>query len=241
MGESDLLGRAKEGVSMKFSENLWQLASPIYQNIIDHPFNTELAEGTLDERRFLFYMEQDASYLVSFSKALALIAARSVSTHKMRHFLNFSLGALIAERELHANFLPKGYNFDRAEPSPSCIAYAQYLIAMAATASLEEAVAAVLPCFWIYREVGRDLATRLNKESPYARWIETYSGEEYSQGTDQAILLLDDLAAGASPTTLERMIKAFEYSALYEWLFWDDAYNMRLFKEQPFIVVKSCC
>lgn len=82
------------------------------------------------------------------------------------------------------------------------MAYTQYLIATAATASLEEAVVAVLPCFWIYREVGRDLAACFNKENSYARWIETYSGEEYSQGTDQAILLLDELVVSSNPESV---------------------------------------
>lgn len=96
---------------MKFSNTLWQQNAPIYQRIIDHPFNVELAQGTLDQERFLFYIEQDAHYLISFSRALAFIAAWSDS-------------------------------------------YTQFLIATASTASLEEAIAAVLPCFWIYREMG---------------------------------------------------------------------------------------
>ena len=64
---------------MKFSELFWQNVAPIYQQIIHHPFNMELAEGTLEEKRFLFYMEQDAYYLIHFSRALALIAGRAVS------------------------------------------------------------------------------------------------------------------------------------------------------------------
>lgn len=62
---------------MRFSHALWQQVAPIYQTIIDHPFNRELAEGVLDRGRFLFYLEQDAYYLVRFSRALALIAGRA--------------------------------------------------------------------------------------------------------------------------------------------------------------------
>lgn len=214
---------------MKFSESQWNATLPIYNRIIQHPFNTELADGTLDEKRFLFYMEQDAYYLISFSRALALIAGRATSSKTIQQFLNFALGALIAERELHASFLPSNANCDRIEPSPSCLAYTQFLIATSATAPLEEAVAAVLPCFWIYREVGRHIAKHSNDVNPYKRWIETYSSQEFSDATDQAISILDTFATKCSLETLERMQTSFAYSSLYEWHFWNDAYQMITF------------
>jgi thiaminase/transcriptional activator TenA len=213
---------------MKFSTILWKQTAQIYQRIIDHPFNIELAQGTLDREQFVFYMEQDAYYLVGFSRALAFIAARADSSKLIHHFLNFSLGALVAERELHANFLAPDY-CENIAPSPACIAYTQYLIATAATASLEEAIAAVLPYFWIYREVGRNIAVHAAKNNPYMRWIETYSSQEFSQGTELAISILDEMAARCSTDTLTRMENAFKNSSLFEWHFWHDAYNMVIF------------
>ncbi len=210
---------------MRFSDTLWQQIAPIYRSIINHPFNVELARGTLDQERFVFYMEQDAYYLVGFSRALAFIAARMDSSKTIRHFLDFSLGALVAERELHAKFLAPNYNLDNLEPSFACMAYVQYLIATAATASLEEAVAAVLPCFWIYREVGCNIAAHAKENNPYALWIGTYSSKEFSEGTDRAILILDEMASQCSANSLVRMKKAFEYCSLLEWHFWNDAYK----------------
>jgi thiaminase/transcriptional activator TenA len=216
---------------MRFSEHLWQSIVPVYQRIIRLPFNAELAEGTLDEKRFIFYITQDSHYLIHFSRALALIAGRSVSSKTISQFLNFSLGALCAERELHATFLPSNYSSDEIDPSPSCLAYTQYLIAIAATASLEEAIAAVLPCFWIYREVGCNMAANCVCNNPYAKWIETYSSKEFSYSTNKAIDLLDKIAEECPTEVLERMKKAFEYSTLFEWHFWDDAYKMNIFKD----------
>lgn len=215
---------------MKFSDLLWQHTSPIYQKIIGHPFNIELAKGTLDQKKFSFYMEQDAFYLISFSRALAFIAARADSSKMIQHFLNFALGALVAERELHAHFLPQNYDGDQIAPSPACMGYTQYLITKAATGPIEEAVAAVLPCFWIYREVGRNIAAQATENNPYSLWIETYSSIEFSEDTDLAISILDAMASKSSPDTLIRMQKAFEYSALFEWNFWNDAYNKAWFK-----------
>ncbi|MDR3623537.1 MAG: thiaminase II [Chlamydiales bacterium] len=221
---------------MTFSSDLWQQTFPIYQRIINHPFNRELAEGTLERSRFLFYMEQDAYYLKSFSRALALIAGRASSSEMIHQFLNFALGALVAERELHAKFLAPNYTCDTIEPSVFCMSYTHYLISTASTASLEEAIAAVLPCFWIYREVGRHIAAYAKEENPYMLWIETYSSQEFSRGTDLAISILDKTASKCSVNTLESMKNAFMYSSLLEWHFWNDAYNKSTFLEAHHLI-----
>lgn len=221
---------------MKFSDSLWKQVSPIYQSIIHHPFNLELAQGTLSQEQFLFYMGQDAFYLVNFSRALAFIAARADSSSSTHHFLNFALGALVAERELHSKFLPSNNSWDNIEPSPACMAYSQYLIATAATAPLEEAIAAILPCFWIYREVGRNISSHTVENNPYIRWIDTYSSQEFSEGTEQAISILNEIATKCSENSLARMQNAFEYSSLFEWHFWNDAYNMIVFRKAYTIV-----
>lgn len=208
---------------MKFSDSLWQQIAPIFQQILYHPFIVDLASGTLDEKRFLFYMEQDAYYLMGFSRALALIAGRADSSKLIHQFLNFSLGALVVERELHAKFFAS--NYDDIEPSPTCLAYVQYLIATAATASLEEAIAAVLPCFWIYREVGCAIGEHAQQNNAYIYWIDAYSSQEFSEEVDLVISILDERANNCSEASLARMRKAFEYCSLFEWHFWNDAYG----------------
>ncbi len=74
---------------MRFSILFGSKSPQFYQSIICHPFNVELAQGTLDKERFVFYMEQDAYYLVGFSRALAFIAARTDSSKIIRQFLDF--------------------------------------------------------------------------------------------------------------------------------------------------------
>lgn len=207
---------------MKFSEQLWDKIEPIYQKILAHPFITELGDGTLSRKRFVFYIEQDARYLIEFSKALALIAGRSISIEQIKTFLNFSMEVLRAELDLHLQYVSPPLILE----TPACRAYTSYLLATASTSSLEEAIAAVLPCFWIYREVGKHLLARAKKAHPYADWIATYSNQEFSESTDKAIYILDKASIQASACTKQRMKAAFHYSALMEWRFWNDAYEM---------------
>ena len=48
-----------EGGAMAFTEKLWQSTEHIYDKILAHPFNTELAAGTLSSDRFTYYAQQD--------------------------------------------------------------------------------------------------------------------------------------------------------------------------------------
>jgi thiaminase (transcriptional activator TenA) len=55
----------------RFTDAMWAEIRPIYEAILDLPFNRELAAGALSRERFIFYMVQDAHYLGAFARALA--------------------------------------------------------------------------------------------------------------------------------------------------------------------------
>ena len=103
--------------------------------ILDLPFIRELAAGTLGEARFRHYMVQDALYLTEFSRVLSLAAAGAPDPSTMVQFDDYARNALTVERTLHATFFHRfGITGDaavRAEMSPTCFAYTNYLLAAA--------------------------------------------------------------------------------------------------------------
>jgi thiaminase/transcriptional activator TenA len=214
---------------MKFTDSLWQSTLPIYEEILRLPFIEELTAGTLSRERFVFYMKQDALYLQDFSRSLAITGSRLPDPEQAQTFMGFAHGVFAVERQLHETYFRDfGVELDVSR-APACFAYTQFLLATAATCSHEESAAALLPCFWIYREVGNEIVSRAKQNlasNPYARWIETYSGEEYDESVTQAIEVVDALG-GAAPEPLQRAMQAaFEKSARLEWMFWDSAYRL---------------
>lgn len=212
---------------MTFSETLWDAIGPIYRAIIEHPFNRELARGTLSAERFRFYVQQDALYLADFARALAIMGGRSTAPERMLEFVRFAEGAIVVERALHDEYMAH-YGITRpmqAQP-PACFAYTNYLLATAAVRSYEEGVAALLPCFWIYREVGNHIHRTATADNPYRRWIDTYAGAEFGAAVDRAIAITDEVASASSPPLREAMRSAFVTSSRLEWMFWDAAYRM---------------
>jgi thiaminase/transcriptional activator TenA len=212
---------------MRFTETLWSSITDIYQAIIRHPFNEELAQGTLPREKFAFYMQQDALYLSDFARALATMAGRAPDEEALLQFVRFAEGVAVVERALHTSYFHEfGIETPTRQQSPSCFAYTNFLLATTASRSYEEGMAALLPCFWIYREVGHDIYKRAAPNNPYQKWIDTYAGQEFGEWVDRAIALTDRIADHASATQKERMRDAFVYSSRLEWMFWDSAYRL---------------
>ncbi len=217
---------------MTFTEQLWEEIAPIYRAIVEHPFNRELAAGTLSRERFAFYMQQDALYLADFGRALAMMGGRARTPERALDFVQFAEGAVVVERALHQEYFALyGITAPTTVQPPSCFAYTNYLLATAAGRSYEEGAAALLPCFWIYRAVGTSISRKALPGNPYERWIATYAGEDFGRAVDRAIAITDEAAEQASPAAREAMARAFVTSSRLEWMFWDSAY--RLERWQP--------
>ncbi len=215
---------------MKFSEKAWGEIAPIYAAILNHPFIRELTAGTLSKERFKFYMVQDALYLTEFSRVLSLVAARAPDPDTMMQFDESARNALIVERALHETFFREfGITGDvvaDAERASVCFTYTNYLLATAHRSPVEVAVSAVLPCFWIYWEVGKHVSAEATPSNPYRLWIDTYGDEVFGERVRNVIATADAMAASAAPAVLDGMMHAFRRASQLEWMFWDSAYRL---------------
>ncbi len=213
-----------------FSEQAWQRTSALRQGILELPFNRELADGTLSRERFRFYIIQDALYLEQFSRALAIASAKAPDAEAVEQFAHSAVEALVVERALHGGFFER-FGVDpkdaaAAEPSPTCLGYTSFLLATAHQASYEELAAAVLPCFWIYWEVGNRISESASTDNPYQAWINTYSDPAFGDTVDAVIDIYDQAAGAATPARRKAMLAAFERSTRFEWMFWESAYRL---------------
>ena len=208
---------------------LWSDVEDIYALILGHPFLSGLADGTLARESFRHYIVQDAHYLRGYARALALCAAKATEPADTAMFAEHAAGAIAAERDLHAALMHElGSSAEQAarEPvAPTTRAYVSYLLAAAYGGSFAEAVAAVLPCYWIYARVGAELLARSSPDPLYARWIAMYGGDEFQAVVDSVLALTDRVGAVVSAAERELMREHFRTTARYEWMFWDAGYR----------------
>jgi thiaminase/transcriptional activator TenA len=216
----------------RFSDQVWQATATLRAAIHALPFNTELAAGTLARDRFQHYIIQDALYLGEFGRCLALAGARAPETAALQAFAQSALAAVAVERALHEQFL-RQFGLDPAilaatEPAPDCLAYTSFLLATAYHEPWPVLVAALLPCFWLYWDVGGAIARRTAPDNPYRAWIDTYADPGFGERVMAVVATADRAAAAASPAIAARMRAAFIRASQYEFLFWDGAYQRRL-------------
>jgi thiaminase/transcriptional activator TenA len=213
-----------------FSREAWDRNANAYEVIRTMPFNTQLADGTLSEARFKHYITQDAHYLIGFGRALTLAAAKAPSPDRIVQFAKAAEVAIIVERALHGSFFDRfgvtSQTFAETPLSPACHHYVSYLLATAYAEPYEVALGALLPCFWIYAEVGRDIHARAKPANPYQAWIDTYAGEEFHSAVRPVIAATDEAADGASSLLRQRMHAAFRRATQLEWAFWDSAFRL---------------
>ncbi|MCW6507124.1 TenA family protein [Lichenifustis flavocetrariae] len=194
------------------------------------PFNRELMAGTLRQGVFQHYMIQDAHYLIVFAQALAVAAAKADTPSLILQLSESAATAVAVERDLHDRYFRQfGLNAEQVtqtEMSPTCHHYCAFLLATAFREPLPVLLAALLPCFWIYREVGRHIFGSAAPDNPYRAWIDTYASPEFATAVDRMIEATDLLAAPASAAIRESMDRVFTRAVQFEWMFWDSAYRL---------------
>ncbi|KOR16951.1 MULTISPECIES: thiaminase II [Acinetobacter] len=216
---------------MSFTQLLWQKNTALYEQILNLPFNQELAAGTLAPEAFCHYVIQDAHYLLAYGRALAVAAAKAYDADDVMQFSEAAKIAIVVERSLHNDFMT-AFNVSKEtfESTPltlACHHYTSFLTATAWSESYPVVLAALLPCFWIYAEVGRAIVSQSVPNNPYQAWIDTYAGEEFHTAVRNVIATVDKVAARCDADTLEKMHVAYTMGAKLEWLFWDSAYHQR--------------
>lgn len=215
---------------MSFAQRMWEQVGDIYARIIDHPFNCELAAGVLARERFIHYLIQDAHYLGFFARALAAAAARAPTAPGQVLLSHCAHDAIVVERSLHEGFFAD-YGIGETEwqataPSPACFAYGHWLVSVAHIEAWCVGLGALLPCFWIYHEVGRHLYRIAVTPNRYQKWIDTYADEAFARIVREMASLTDAAYEGASKEEQRAMREAYVMATRLEWMFWDAAWRL---------------
>ncbi|WP_445442261.1 bifunctional hydroxymethylpyrimidine kinase/phosphomethylpyrimidine kinase [Clavibacter sp. km1a] len=202
------------------SAEMWAGSADLRREIDELAFVRRLGDGSLPEAWFSHYLAQDAIYLRAYSRVLARASQLAPTPEAQVAWARSAADAIAAESALHEEWLAR-------HPAPSVVgpvtrAYVDHLLAHAATSDYAVLVAALLPCFTIYADVGTRLRTAGSAAAasgathPYAAWLETYADPAFAAATERACALVDEAAALAGPGRRAAMLEASRVSAAYE-------------------------
>lgn len=207
-----------------FCSEVWKATAATRAAIDELPFVKGLADGSLERDRFEYYMVQDALYLRGYARALAVTASRADRAGEIAFFAKAAHDAIMVESSMHEGNVG---SVEDAEPSPTGTEYVSYLLSLAQTQGYGELAAGVLPCFWVYMDVGSRLMDKAGdlEGHPYGEWIATYADEAFAESTRRACEIVDGIAERSDEATVRRMREAFVTATTYEWKFWGAAWE----------------
>jgi hydroxymethylpyrimidine kinase/phosphomethylpyrimidine kinase/thiamine-phosphate diphosphorylase len=202
------------------SEEMWVGSADLRREIDELAFVRRLGDGTLPEVWFSHYLAQDAIYLRAYSRVLARASQLAPTPDAQVVWARAAAEAIAAESTLHAEWLSR-------HPAPMVAgpvtrAYVDHLLAHAAASDYAVLVAALLPCYTIYADVGTRLraageaATATGDAHPYGAWLATYADPAFAAAARRACELVDEAAVLAGPARRAAMLAASRLSAAYE-------------------------
>ena len=208
---------------------LWAEIEPVYDAILDHPFIKGLATGELSVDSFVQFISQDTHYLQDYVRTLLTLAAKAPDFAATKMLTTHAAAAAAAETGLHAELMTD-LGRDPAEllafdARPTTRAYTSFMLATVFTGSFADGLTAVMPCFWIYAEVGQHLKQAGSPNPVYQRWIDSYGSDDYLREVLLALELTDQVGLGLAPAAEATARQHFRTAARYEWMFWDAAYR----------------
>jgi len=212
-------------------EDWWNSIADIRRDIDELPFIRGLADGTLNQKRFLRYLTQDALYLREYARVLAEAARLAPTPQEQAFWAASAQGAIDGELELHASWITPGAGVSAATFSATAdattTAYLDHLRAVAFGGDYAVLIAALLPCFWLYTDLGVRMqagefgARPRDPQHPYSSWLATYADPVFAAATEQAIGHVTRAAAQSDRNRRERMHRAFTTSSAHERAFFD--------------------
>lgn len=205
---------------MTVSSELWQANLDLAQACLKHPFVQGIADGTLEQKKFTYYVGQDAFFLEAFARAYSVVAAKTPDWEGFGVFHNLA-GSVLTELRLHQAYAAAWeVDLSSIEPQPATRRYTDFLLATAWSSDIGLTTAAMSPCMRLYAFLGQQLAVGVDEVShQYADWIRTYSSAEFEQLAQQ----LETLAERYTSAT-PQVHSIYRYAMLCERDFFQSAW-----------------
>ena len=202
---------------VSWTTQAWADVAPLRAAVDACSFVDGLRTGELDESVFAWYLRQDALYLSEYARVLARASALAPRSDEQVFWAEAAATAVAVESELHRARV----GADAAAPAPATLAYTDHLHAATARGSYGEVVAALLPCFWLYADLGERFVLASHAGHPYRDWLSTYADPAFAASNRSAVEIAERAASEASASERERMSVAFARSMRHELAFFE--------------------
>ena len=223
-----------EGAGHPMTERLLRTAEEIWEGYHKHPFVRGIADGSLAQDKFIFYMLQDYVYLIDYARVFAIGAAKAMDLEAMAYNGAMLRQIMDGEMDIHKGYMKRlGISEEEAAatvPSLDNLSYTSYMIRIAYEGGAAEAAVAILSCALSYEVIARQILRenpQADRHPFYGEWVQGYASDEYHAANLDIIRLTEKLTAGCTEEQKKKLDEIFINCSLYEGAFWDMAWEKR--------------
>lgn len=210
---------------MSYTDVLRKNADYLWEKSFNHPFIKQLVDGTLDSKVFRFYLIQDHYYLSHFAQAHYRLAMRTKEQAIKRLMLEGNESLAAGEISVRESFFEtlqiQAAEVRSTEISPTNYAYVSHIYRQFVEQDELAVLTSLLPCAWLYTEIGQRFKGKKSPEPIYQAWLDTYGDDEMLDFISDYCLVVNRLAEKKSSEQLASAEQAFIKSSIYELNFWE--------------------
>ncbi|MDQ2586678.1 TenA family protein [Saccharothrix yanglingensis] len=206
-----------------------EAAGPAWAYYENHPWFEALEKGVLPVERFVRFQLEDAPFIPYLHQTVALALAKApvgsdwsrAATQLLKDV--FVAKELAAKREILESLGVRNPRFDRWSLSPRREAYANHLLRAALEGTAGDTAAALLPCTFFTKVVGRRFES-VDVQGPeaYRRWARIYADKQMYNMLEAHVGLMEDEVA-REPGRRDHLIRLFVRSTQHQVAVFDDA------------------
>jgi thiaminase/transcriptional activator TenA len=215
------------------ADKLWELNSSLVMKIMNSPFIQQLQDGTLSNKVFDYYINQDILYCDDYTRSISVAAAKTKTNYEYNVFHNMTDIVL----DEHSTSMKKRYIVSSsATTQKKNDVNVKYSNLISATAWREHpylAAVVLSPCMRLYAYIAQQICLHhdIVPSHPYYDWISEYNSTSYRQTTESLNKLLNWYANPTPKTEQiyfdeELSVNLYSTAMMYEYEFFNAAFDL---------------
>lgn len=204
----------------------------LWEKTLRHPMLEEMALGTLEKKKFCYYMIQDYFYVLRYIDIFSIILTKA-KTIEEKEFICDNIYDLIKEtRRVHIPKMKKmgitDLEIKKQRIALEIFTYTNYMKEIVDKYDYLTSLVAILNCSWNYAYIAKKMLEKYPvkiNNSPYKEWFLSYGSEEYLKTNSLLCRKINQLSKNYSEKEKEKLSEIFYNCGLYEYRFWDIFYN----------------
>ncbi|EJS41514.1 thi21p [Saccharomyces arboricola H-6] len=223
------LGKIPGGSFYKYLINHPKV-KPHWDSYVNHKFVEKVADGTLEPKKFQFFIEQDYLYLINYARISCIAGSKAPCLEDLEKELLViecvRNGLTQHERRLREGFGIKDRDYlQKIQGGPALRAYCRYFSDVARRGNWQELVVALNPCLMGYVYALTKIKDKVTaaEGSLYREWCETYSSSWCNESKAEGERLMNHILETYPPEKLDTLVTIYADVCELETNFWTAA------------------